>query len=274
MIHPAGRGLDAGPARAGDPGAVADRRLGGQARHRRPPAHLARRPGLLDGIQAGRVRAGRPRGDQSPLPPAPAQRQPVLRIAVQDVEVSAGLPQDVRHPRAGQGLLPAVLRLVTTWSTVTPGSPGTPPPASTTAPPTKSASSGLSRWTPPTTRTQNDSCPSHPPRHRSTPRSGSTSPKRRPPRRPETHPPTCLSRDDNFRERGRLARGARCSTSADTDQCSPAGIDPHVRHKSRRWRINCPLAKVVEWVARSAQGRQRATCNVSLAAGPAAYEKT
>jgi transposase InsO family protein len=59
-----------------------------------PPSHpdRARRPGQFDDLQAGRHAAGRPWGDQKPLPPARPRRQPVLQEPVQDVEVPARLP--------------------------------------------------------------------------------------------------------------------------------------------------------------------------------------
>ena len=66
-----------------------------QAPHRSGPAHLAPRPGPVDGIQAGRAPASRPRRHQDPLTFARDERQPVLRITVQDDEVPARLPQHV-----------------------------------------------------------------------------------------------------------------------------------------------------------------------------------
>ena len=83
-----------------------------EAGHRPRAAQPARRPGLLDDVQAGRAAPRGPGHHPVPLPPARLQRQPLLRSAVQDPEVPAGLPRPVRLDRGRPGALPGILSLV------------------------------------------------------------------------------------------------------------------------------------------------------------------
>ena len=93
----------------------------GRAAH---PAHLqksqhplratdsARRPRLLDEVQARRAAARRSRGHQDPFPPARLRRQSLLGGPVQDLEIPPGLPRAIRlhrrRPRPLRGFLPLV----------------------------------------------------------------------------------------------------------------------------------------------------------------------
>jgi transposase InsO family protein len=85
-------------------------------------AHGARRPGLVDDLQAGGPAARGPRGHEVPLEAPRLQRQPVLRGPVQDPEVPARIPPAVRIDRGRPFVLARGSSAGTTRSTAIGGS--------------------------------------------------------------------------------------------------------------------------------------------------------
>ena len=170
--------LDAGPGRAGPPGrAVVGRHHRQPARHPRPADH-PRRPGHLDGVQAGRVPAGRSGRHQEPQPAPLLQRQPLQREpSSRPSSTGPSSPTGSAPIEDAHGFCTRFFRWYNT-STATPGSGSTPPPTSTTAGPSRSAPSGPGCWRPPTPPTPSGSSASHQHRPSCQPQRGSTSPRR------------------------------------------------------------------------------------------------
>ena len=144
-----------------------------------PPRHPDRacRPGLIDDLQAGRVPAGRPRGDQDPLPPPRLQRQPYSESQFKTLKYRPGVPDrfgSVHDARAfcqqffgwynaehrHSGIAMMTLR------------------RSTTATPPNSTRPALRCWPPPTPPIPSDSCADRPHPTPCPPRCGSTRPSR------------------------------------------------------------------------------------------------
>ena len=127
--------------------------------HRIPPRTTdpARRPRLLDEVQAGRAAARRSRGHQDPRAPPRLRRQPLLGGPVQDLEIPTGLPRPVSDPSKTPVLTAKPSSIGTTTNTDTPISPCSLPPTCTAASSSRGSRPARPLWMKPSEPIRTDS---------------------------------------------------------------------------------------------------------------------